>query len=85
MPQTEAAPLTRSETSLTDGREVRSVCQQSSSSFQISLESPSSNAFAGFEGFSPAKALQTASDPENSLNGNVPVRTYKVRISMRAH
>ena len=74
-PQTEAAPLTRSETSFIDGREVRSVCQHSSSSFQTLSESPSSGAFAGFKGFAPAKALKTASDPD-SPNGSVPVRTY---------
>ena len=77
--------MTRSKTSLTNGREIRSACQQSSSSFQTSSESPSSSAFAGFEGLSPAKALKTASDPENSPNGSVPVRTYKGRINIRVH
>jgi len=85
IPQTEAAPLTRSETSLIDGRESRSVCQQSSSNFQTSSERPSSSASVGLEGHSPAKALKTASDPENSPDGSVPVRTYNVRINTRAH
>ena len=85
MPQTEAAPLTQVETSLIDGREVRLVCQQSSSSLQTSSERPSLGAFDGLEGFSPAKAPKTAPDPENPPNGSVPVRTYKVRINTRAH
>jgi len=77
--------MTRSETSLIDGRESRSVCQQSSSSFQTSSQRPSSRAFAGFEGLAPPKILKTTSDPDNLPNGGVPVRTYKVRISIRAH
>ena len=85
IPQAEAANLTRSETTFTDGREVRSVCQQSSSSFQTLSESPSSSAFSGFEGLSPAKTLKTTSDPVDLPNGNVPVRTYKVGINMRTH
>lgn len=85
MPQTEAAPLTQVETSLIDGREVRSASQQSSSNFQTSSERPSSNALAGFEGLSPPKALKTASDPENLSDGSVPVRTYRVGINERAH
>jgi hypothetical protein len=85
MPQIEAAILTWSETSFIDGRENRSVFQQSSSNLQTLSESPSSSAFAGFEGFSPANALKTSSDPENSPNGSVPVRTYKARIDMRTH
>jgi hypothetical protein len=85
IPQIEAAILTRSETSLIDGREKRSVCQQSSSSFQTLSESPSSSAFAGFEGLSSPKTLKTASDPENSPNGSVPVRTYEVRINIYAY
>ena len=75
MPQTDAANLTRSETTFTDGREVRSGCQQSSSSSQNLSESPSSSAFSGFEGLSPAKTLKTTSDPVHLPNGNAPVRT----------
>jgi len=85
MPQTEAAPVTRVETSLIDGRENRSASQQSSSSFQTSSEIPSPCAFPGFEGLSPPKALKTASDPENSPDGSIPARTYKVGINTRAH
>ena len=81
MPQTEAAPLIRSETSFIDGRELRSGCQQSSSSFQTLLERPSSSEFVGFEGLPPSKTLKTTSDPDNLPNGSVPVRTYKVRIN----
>ena len=85
MLQTEAAPLTRVETSLINGREIRSVCQQSSSSFQTSSESPSSSAFAGFDGLSPLKTSTTTSYFDILPNGNVPVRTYKVGINMRTH
>jgi len=85
MPQTEAAALTRTETSVIDGREVRSVCQQSSNSFQTSSERPSLSAFAGFEGFSPLKTLKTSSDPDSLPNGSVPVSTCEARISTRTH
>ena len=85
IPQTEAAPLTQVETSLIDGRENRSVRQQSTSNFQTSSERPSSNAFPGFEGLSPPKTLKTASGPENPLDGSAPVRTCMVKINTRAH
>jgi len=77
MPQAEAAALKWVEASFIDGREVRSVCQQSSSSFQTLSESPSSSAFVGFEGCSPLKTLYTTSNTGSPPNGSAPVRTYK--------
>ena len=85
IPQVEAADLTQAETSLTDGREAQSAFQQSSSSLQTSSERPSSIAFPGFRGFSPPKTLKTTSEPSSLPYGNNPVRTYNVRINMRAH
>ena len=76
MPQADAAALTRAKTSLTGGRSVRSVCQQSSKSFQTLSERPSSCAFAGFDGFPPSKTLNTTSDVDSLPNGGAPVSTY---------
>ena len=85
MPQAEAAALTRAETPSTDGREVWSVFQQSSSSSQTSSERPRLSASAGFEGLPPTTTLKTTSDPDILPNGSFPVRTCKGRINMRAH
>ena len=83
-PQVEAADLTQAETSFTDGREAHLAFQQSSSSLQASSESPSSIAFSGFRGFSPPKILKITSGPSSLPNGKDPVRTYNVRINIRA-
>jgi len=85
VPQIEAAVLTRLETSITDGRSLRSLCQQSSSSFQTLSERPSSRAFVGFEGVPPPKTLNTTSGPGSLPNGSVPVSTYVGGINMRVH
>jgi len=76
IPQADAAALTRPSTSVTCGRSVRSVCQQSSRSFQTPSERPSSRAFSGFGGFPPSKTLNTTSDVDSLPNGGVPVSTY---------
>lgn len=73
MPQIDAATLRRPKTSLTGGRSIRLVSQQSSNNFHTPSERPVSSAFTGFNGFSPSRTLNTAS---SSLNGNVPVSTY---------
>ena len=83
IPQVEAADFTQVETALTDGREARSVSQQSSSSIQTLSERPSSIAFSGFRGFFPPKTLKITSEPPSLPYGNDPVRTYNVRINMR--
>ena len=85
MPHTEAAALTRPNASLTDGRRVRSVFQQSSRSFQTPSERPNSNASAGFDGFPPPKTLTTTSDPDSLANGGVPVSTYTARFGKCMH
>ena len=72
VPQIDAAAVTRPKTFFTDGRSVRSVCQQSSNSFHTSSERPISSAFTGFRGVSPSRTPNTAS---SSLNGSVPVST----------
>ena len=85
IPRTDAAALIRPETPSIDGRSARSACQQPSSRLQTSSERPSSNAFAGFVGFSPSMILSTNSDPDTSPNGSVPVSTYtgKMNICVR--
>ena len=85
MPQVEAADLTQAETSATDGREAKSVFQQSSSSLQTLSERPSSIEFAGFRGFSPPRTLKITSGPSRLPYGNDPVRIYNVRINIHAH
>ena len=75
VPQTDAAALTQHKTPFTGGRSVRSVCQQSSSSFQTSSERPSSSAFAGLKGLSPSKTFDTTSDTGSPPKGGDPVST----------
>lgn len=83
VPQTEAATLTRLETSVTDGRSLRSLCQESSSSFQTFSERPSPDAFSGFKGLPPSNTLNTISGPGSPPNGSVPVSTCTGRINTR--
>ena len=76
VPQIDAAAFTQSKTPFIEGRSVRWVCQQSSSSSQTLSERPSSSAFVGFDGFFPSMTLNTTSDPDSVPNGSVPVSTY---------
>ena len=85
IPQTDAAASIRRERSATNGRRVGWVCQLSSSSSQTLSERPSSNAFAGFEGFPPPTTSNTTSDEESLPNGSVPVSTCMRRIDVRVH
>ena len=59
----EAADLVRPKTFVTDGSGSRSVCQQSSSSFQTPSERPSCDVFSGLVGLVPVKPLNTTLHP----------------------